>query len=336
MGFIDKIMPLFNVAFISVIIRKDECIITLRVIKGGKTVVKENKTLKTENNTLTPDLQKIINNYQNKYKFSFIATNMIAVSQGAIAGTTKARFSDFGINTANIEYLPVNNTWSAYALIEDIVLIKERFRNCGVDFIFSPFLIIFYTFQKEFRDKPTFYILVQETSITISVFKGNSFLFGANFVIATSNNDVFISDEDEKVEEEEFISLDDGDNDVFSGEDMIALDDLDNAENFDDFKVTDSIDNISDNNSENKETNLDSFTKGMDMFKFIKKSLEEFYKNPVYKNDAFIENIIIADAFDIPNDAISYIKTELLMNVEVKKIDLAETMISMAKEEVFN
>jgi hypothetical protein len=72
MGFIDKLMPLFNVAFISVILKNEECIITLRVFKGSKLIEKDDKSFKTENSELTVDLEKIINNYQNKYKFSYV------------------------------------------------------------------------------------------------------------------------------------------------------------------------------------------------------------------------------------------------------------------------
>jgi len=349
MGFIDKLMPLFNVAFISVILKDKECTIGLKVFKGGKLVEKEDKSFKTENKELTNDLEKIINNYQNKYKFSYVSTNITSVNQGAIPGITKARFSDFGINTTDIEYLSVNNGWSAYASVEDIKLLKEEFKNCGLDFVFSPFLILYYFFKRDFRDKSTLYILAQESSITMSVLKGRNFLFGANFVMVSGENDVFVSNDensnntdDSNKEEEEFISLDDG---GFGDDEMIALDDLNNGEAFDDFKVTDGIGDSSDKdnkdatqstkNNDNTNSNFDSFSKGMDMFKFIKKSLEEFYKNPIYKSE-FVENIIIADSFGVPDDAIVYIKNELLMSVDIRKINLAETMINMAKDEVLN
>ena len=120
-----------------------------------------------------------------------------------------------------------------------------------------------------------------------------------------------------------------------------ALSDL---EDIDDLRSTDSFSDI-DNKAiitpykdmkdvKEEDMNLALYGRDLLVYKYLKSSLEEYYHNPLYVSE-FIDEIIIFDDYEISSDLIRQLEDELMMNVEIHKVDVSDRMCDIAIKEVF-
>jgi hypothetical protein len=326
MGLVEKLMPLFKVVFMAVILDDKSCRVYSVIRQGNRVLDTIDKKFDIKNSELSHDVITHINRYQEKYKFVYIGTLLNSINQGSIKGIKKDDFRKFGIAYNNVESVPIDKSWSVYGFLEDLGAIKDKFSKfTGLDFIFSPFILLKKIFENDFtNNNRRLYVLCQKTSVAISIFNGKQFLFGAYFSIgdrdtfssdnASSSNTNNSSDTDDMEEELVFFEED---------EDVIALDES-GAEKEDDEPVR--PDNIA---------SLEEFNEGVELHNFIKSSIEEFYKNDKYDND-FINDISIANACNLTDEIVQYIKDELMMNIDVKKVDIAKITAQIIEEEVLN
>ena len=59
----------------------------------------------------------------------------------------------------------------------------------------------------------------------------------------------------------------------------------------------------------------------------------EFYSNPIY-NAQFIESIIILDTYGMTEQAIEHIRNALMLNLEVRPLDIPDALIKLAQQEL--
>ncbi|MDE7235155.1 MAG: hypothetical protein K2N45_00820, partial [Helicobacter japonicus] len=62
-------------------------------------------------------------------------------------------------------------------------------------------------------------------------------------------------------------------------------------------------------------------------------SINEFYSNPIY-NAQFIESIIILDTYGMTEQAIEHIRNALMLNLEVRPLDIPDALIKLAQQEL--
>jgi len=329
MGLVEKFLPLFQVAYVTVILENKFCRVFTKIKKGSSIVDTIDKKFDIKNGEISVDVINHINKYQNKYKFVYIGTLLNSINQGSIKGHRREDFKKFGVVYNNIEKVVIDKSWSVYGFADDILLLKDSFdRQVGIDFILSPFIVLYKVFKSDFSSRLKLYVLCQKGSVALAVFKGNSFLFGAYFSI-DSSSETFQTDTDSKGGSN---SNNDGDNEeleelVFfeDDEDVIALDDSGEA-----------IESDEDESSEKDDdsvASIEEFNEGVDLFNFIKSAIEEFYKNSKYENE-FIESITIANACNLTDEVVTYIKNELMMDINIKDIDIAKTTSKIIEEEV--
>ena len=65
----------------------------------------------------------------------------------------------------------------------------------------------------------------------------------------------------------------------------------------------------------------------------LKNSINEFYSNPIY-NAQFIESIIILDTYGMTEQAIEHIRNALMLNLEVRPLDIPDALIKLAQQEL--
>ena len=75
------------------------------------------------------------------------------------------------------------------------------------------------------------------------------------------------------------------------------------------------------------------FGQDLRLVKYFDASLREFYENDLYKSD-FITYVKIYDGADLNMDIVEYLKEQLLIEIDVKKIDIEDELISLAIQEV--
>lgn len=337
----------FSNIFISIIQQGTEWVIYSKVVKNGAIKDKFSKTFEIqEENSIPVKMKDYLEQLQEKYRFSYVTLFLDSMGQGAISGTTAEDFEKHSVDMKNVTHFSMGKTWSVYASFIDINWAKKLFSDIGLDFLYSPFIVQKELLKKEkSKEQPTLYILNHQDSVTISIFEKGNLLFGAFFKTLNDDNISSGDEEDwENVEEEsdldELIELDHMDsNDMQEMSDELDelsdLDDLDNEnhnEIFEDVKTQNNSHDQYDNEDENIESELELYGRDILIHKYLTRSLKEYYQNPLYKK-SFIETIVLFDGYEISTELISMIEDELLMDIEIHKIDINEVVCDMSIKE---
>jgi len=343
----------FQNLFIAVMFNEAECVLQCKVLKNGllqKTFTKQFPlTLPLE--ALDKALENYLLSLQDDYQFVYIAFLLDAMGQGAIEGTDNSSFSKYSIDMHNTYHVSLLNQWSAYASYIEIKWAKNLFSEVGVDFIYSPFIILndFIVTQK-LKSKPTCFLLNCQNFFIVVVFKEKQLFFGALF---KTQNDTSFS-QGESVDDWENEQKEDGilsQNEMpelaqDAADDLDEIDDLDeltDLEDIDDLRSTDSFSDIDDkvmghfkglDNVTEEDMSLELYGRDLMVYKYLKSSLEEYYHNPLYTSE-FIDEIIIFDGYEISSDLIHQLEDELMMDVEIHKVDVCDRMCDIAIAEVF-
>lgn len=324
--------------FVSIVKDNNEWNIYSKVIKNGTIKDKSSQTFEISNNDELPvKMKAYLEKIQMDYNFAYISLFLDSMGQGAINGTTAIDFEKNSIDMKSVSHFDIDNKWSVYASYIDINSAKKLFNKVGLDFIYSPFMVQNQLIKSQkLKEKPTLYILNHQDSVTISVFENGNLLFGAYFQTTT---DIGISGVDEDWEHEaeeegldDLVELDPIENDTTELSDLDDLDDLDEDESSEDFEELKSDDKNSD--IDNADSSLELYGKDTLIYKYLISSINEFYRNSLYKSN-FIQTIVIDDGYEVSSDLIDMIENDLLMEIEMNKININEIVCDMSKMEVF-
>lgn len=353
MSFKNIVQKNLSNVFVSVLLNHGECLMRCKIYKGGRIVQSWNKTFQN-NSTEDIDIyaKKYLLNLQDEYNFVYISFLLNSMGQGAIDGCEAGDFLNHSVDLQSVSHISVDKKWSCYASFIEIKWAKNLFEGTGLDFLYSPFVVLneFIAGQKP-RSSPVLYLLNCQDFFILSVYKQGHLLFGAFF--KTQSDDIFISSEPEEVEHwntekaqdnvESLISLDEQNvsnshmEELTSLDDLSDIGDLSSEDSFSDVENTRVLGKFGqDFDKDISETDSDVELYGRDIlvYKFLRSSMDEFYKNPLYRSE-FIEEIVVFDNYEITSDIISTIESELLMDVEIHKVDIADKMCDMAIKEVF-
>jgi len=312
--------------FISVILHKEECHIRIDLKKRGSTI-KENEITFVPNKdmTLTSDMEEFFKSAIDQYKHTYIGVLLTSSAQGAFKGCESERFSAFNVDINNVKRICIEGSWSVYASNIEINWLKDIFKNIPLDFIYSPFVLL-YSYIKEEKDKKgvVLYILNEGKSLTLIVMNQNRFLYGAFYDLEKRED---ILEEDKKELDDNSIVLDD-----LEADDMFKeLEDLDEIADFED------LDNITSPDEPDLDSMLEEVLIESEYSKaivdHIKSSMKEFYDNPLY-DSSFIENVKIFEYESVDYKVVDYLEKELLLDVEVKKVDLLKRINELSEEEI--
>ena len=326
--------------FISIVQQENEWVIYSKILKNG--AIKDKLTEKFESkdhDNIPKKMQKYLEKLQADYNFAYTALFLDSMGQGALSGTTAKDFEKHSVDMKSVSCFAVDNAWTLYASFIDINWAKKLFENVGLDFIYSP-LMVQHTLIKsqKLKEKPTLFILNHEDSVTISIYENTNLLFGSFFKTTTDDNldDGDEEDWDNAKEEkgvEDLVELDTMYDDEMGA--LEELDDLATDEESTDFEDVESNETDlghfeDDENSDNSD--LELFGRDVIVYKFLVSSLKEFYKNPIYKSN-FIDTIVIFDGYEMSSELIDMIENDLLMDIEMNKININETVCDMSIKE---
>jgi len=339
----------FQNLFVAVILNESESILRCKVLKDG--VIKKTFT-KTFTHTESSDtLESSLENYlialQDQYTFVYIAFFLGAMGQGAIEGTGKSAFSKHNVDIDNVFSVPINKQWSAYASYIEIKWAKNLFSEVGLDLIFSPFMVLNdFVVSQKLKSKPTCYLLNAEDSFCVAIMEEKKLHFGAFFKTqsdAVFTNSTEVNDWENEEKEEGITALGDitehsdayDDDDLSDLGELGDLEDMKSVDSFSDVDTPKTLGHFKGFDTVSKEDiSLELYGRDLLIYKYLKSSLEEYYHNPVYES-AFIEEIIIFDGYEIGSDLIRQLEDELIMDVEIHKVDISDRVCDLAIQEVF-
>jgi len=344
MSFSNRIQKYFTNLFISIIEGEDSYRLFCKVLKNSKLLNKFDKTFEIVpgDEKLDSTIEDYIVSLEEKYNTVYIALLLNSMGQGAIKGTQDKDFQKFSVHSNSVKTVKFKS-WSSYVSYIDLNWVQKTYKDIGLDFVYSPFVVLYNLLSGyKLKHNLTLYILNQEASVTIGIFKKDTLCFGAFYKV---DNNVKLSasmnvDDWEDEEEESSAGMIELDN-LDSGE-LLNLDELSELNTLDDelgdgefsdLKDEDNQDNLSSLESEDSGTHdLELYGRDLDVFKFLQKALGEYYKNDIYESD-FIENAIIFDGYDIGQEMIGCIEDDLMLNLEIHKIDIAEVVCDLSVKE---
>ncbi|MBV5277863.1 MAG: hypothetical protein J0647_02280 [Campylobacteraceae bacterium] len=339
----------FQNIFVAVVLTENECNIRCKVVKNGEVVKTFNKvfTIEFSSEILDKNVENYLISLQEEYQFVYIAFLLNSMGQGAISGFSKEFFTKNSVDIQNVTHVTISNLWSTYASFIEIKWAKNLFSEVGLDLIYSPFILLNdFVISQKLKNKPTLYILNSQDFFILAVFDNKKLHFGAFF--KTQSDTSFshsseVNDWESEQKEENIATLgelsemgQEEDNDEMSElSELGDIDDLQSVDSFSDFDDTKTIGRFKGlDEVRDEDTNLELYGRDLLVYKYLKSSLEEYYHNPIYLSE-FIEEIIIFDGYEVSSELIHQLEDELMMDVEIHKVDLVDRMCDIAIKEVF-
>ena len=285
---------------------------------------------------VSEEMLDFISSYTRESPFSYIALLDTSPSQGAIPTCSKNRLSYYHDVSAS-EYKCHNKKWTYYTSKSDLYDIERRYKDIGVDFVFSPFSILANFFKDKIDSHLAMYVLIQEEFVSLAVFHNSQLLFAQHLDMEKSHvtDDLLIDDSDEELDLDDGIDLEDID--VMDGgdslDDFSDIEDLDSLEEIDEFSENKDIEEEFYNEEEElADSDDDGFNEDYQRFSLIQSAMNHFYTDDKYESE-FIENVYIADCVGISSDLKRYLEEEMFLSVYIRRVELTAEVSDLALKE---
>ena len=340
----------FQNLFVAVVLQESECVVRCKVVQDNRIRKTFTKvfTISETNDALDSSVENYLIALQEEYMFVYVAFLLGVMGQGAFPGTTKEAFSKYSVDSDNVYSSALQKKWTTYASFIEIKWAKNLFSEVGLDLVYSPFIVLNdFVISQKIKNKPTCYVLNCQDFFVLAVFEEKNLLFGAFF--KTQSDTTFtrtseVSDweheaQAEGIDEEIPDLLEEEDNDGFDDlQDLSELEEIDNFQGVDTFSDIEPSKTLGHFKGEEgireEDSNLELYGRDLLVYKYLKSSLEEYYHNPLYDSE-FIEEIIIFDGYEISSELIHQLEDDLMMDVEIHKIDVSDRLCDIAIKEVF-
>jgi len=229
-------------------------------------------------------------------------------------------------------------------------VIEKVYEKIGVDFIFSPFVVLANFFKDKINSHLAMFILIEEGAISLSIFNNSELLYGdyLDIEVEIGSDDLIMEDILDDEDEDMDLGLDD---ESINLDDIDSIDDIDELDDFGDIADLDAIDDI-DEFSETKDVQAEleeredieeqeelsedesvGLNEDYKRFILIQSSVNNFYKDEKYSSE-FIENVYIADSIGLSSELKKFLEEEMFLNVYVRRIDLMHEVCEVAKMEI--
>lgn len=322
---------LYPKVYISIIPSSSTTVVCVEMYKKDKLIQNQTKTL--AGHDIIQKLIDFIHSFSNESPFVYVSLLANSTSQGVLFECDATQKNDE--NSSDTVIKVCHGSWSAFILNDEIVKLKQKYLEVGVDFIFSPFTVLSNVFlEKKIENKTMLFVLLQEDLIVLSIFHADKLLYGDIVAMSDSIKDEELDEiaedvDDENIEVDNTVDLDELD-------ELDQLDEL-NFDDLSDLKDSESFDDLEDfaqPKEVTQEKKHDILTSSNDYKRFliIQNALHDFYSGSKYSSE-FVETVYVASFCKIEDDFKHYIEDELFLTVYIRSIDLCSDVISLAKEE---
>ncbi len=336
MGLSSFLRPFFSTAFIGVDVDGRFCKVYVLARKNGQTKEEFCKEFKAFDNKLPAEAAKLIRAYKRKYPFTYLGSISKTYNQGVIDTTQRVKLSKFGIKPDENLFIRMRN-WACYIQKRAVAESRARYLQAlGLDFLFSPFIMIYTIIaHKMLRTRNCLYVLQQRSNISLLVADKKNVFFGGYFPLSSDLEG--IGDDDN--EHSEISSILDMKNiDGLAGTSPEELRELGELDGIDEEVLEQEIAPKELKNRKKAQgeqariEELRDLARANDTSEIITNCVSEFYSNDMYKSD-FLDKIILLDTYGISNQAVEHIRNSLLMDIEVRPVDVTKTLIELMQRE---
>jgi len=287
---------------------------------------------------MSEEMLDFITSYTRESPFFYCSLLDMSPSQGAIPTCSKNRLSFYEDISAS-EYKCHDKKWTYYTSKSDLYDIERRYKDTGIDFVFSPFSVLTNFFKDKVSSHYAMYILVQEGFISLAVFDNSELHFAQHLDMGKiiESDDLLIDDSDDILDLEDGIDLEDID--VMDADDSLEdfsdIEDLDSLEEIDEFSENKDVEEefYHEEDAELAQSDENDFNEDYQRFSLIQSSINHFYKDDKFESQ-FIENVYIADGVGISSDLKRYLEEEMFLSVYVRHLELGVEVSALAREEI--
>ncbi len=285
------------------------------------------------NTTQKADIYEYIQSIAKKSPIHYISILDNSTSYGAMS-TCSQEDEKLHHNVSDFYSICTPDKWAYYTSKADLLELQGHYHKIGLDFVFSPFIILSNFFKDKIASDIAMYILVNEDNLTISIFENNKLLFASN--IDMQNQDLDSSDEllmdiddDEELDLDDMVSINlenvDVDDDMDSVNEFDDIEDLDTFDEMEEF----SQDMVEDENILDEQSDF-----GVDYHRFslIQSAVNNFYQDNKLESK-FIEIVYIADSVGVNSELKKFLEEEMFLSVYIRKMDLAHELCELSKAE---
>jgi len=320
-------MSLFNTLkkrltnqFLSIIVYEESCNIKQKIIKGSKMLHKEefNFDIKSKD-ALGAKVTSFINSLQDEYENTYIALFLNSPGQGVIPGCDESKLERFHIDKKSVKTICKEKSFLMYSTWIDIKWADKLFKKTGLDFIFSPFLVLDFFISKSMKkesynpNETVLYLLNSKNSITMMIMHGTKLLYGSFFNTSTEDELLNI-DYDNEIESMGMEELD------LDNIDEMGMDDILDVSNSSNYVSTILDDSISLSEQDER------------IIKYINASLKEFYEDELYESD-FITVTKIYDDVGINEGILKFLENDLLLDTSAENISISDVVLELSIKE---
>lgn len=328
---------LYNKVIVSIVVNRSSTNVYVELCSKKGVISSDKSSFETTH--LSREMLEYINAHLKESPYFYIALLDNSTEQGAFPSCAKNRLSLFQ-DLSSSEYKCYDEQWTYYTSKTDLYTLEKRYSKVGIDLLFSPFTLISTFFKDKILTHTAMFILVQETSISLSVFDNGKLLFAKHIdmQITQEDDEELLASvlDDEEIEIEEDVGIDLEEIDVIDDlDDFGDIEDLDSIEDIDQFSQSQDIEEElfeaqeeSVSQDEDDEPNED-----FQRFLLIQKNVSKYYEDERYEG-VFIENTYIADSIGNTADLKRYLEEEMFLNVYIRNIDLGMELAALSKEEL--
>lgn len=321
---------LYTKIFINIIVGNLQSVVYVEVCSDKETLRSDRRSFETA--VMNSKMYDFIQAYIKESPLFYISILDKSRYQGAVPTCNVNEMGKF-CDVNSIEYRCFSKDWAYYTSEYDLEATKIEYRNIGVDFVFSPFVILANFFKDKIDNTLSMFVLVEDNYLSFTVFENSKLLYAKYLdmehhrddenLLMEAADDVSFGVEGIDLEE---VSLED---DSMAFDDFANIEELDDGDALDEFSEAQDIKPVT-----VKEVDIPNsgFNEDYQRFSLIKSSLSTFYKDPKY-DGKFIETIYIADGVGVSGDLKNYLEEEMFLNVYIRKIDLAISLCDLAKAE---
>lgn len=336
---------LYLKVIVNIVVTGSTSVVYVELLNSKGVVSHDEATFNTT--SIDKNMYKFIMSYVKESPFHYISILDTSKEQGAVPTCSKVSMSHFH-DFSETEHKCLDDKWTYYTSKNDLYELEKKYQKIGLDFVFSPFVLLYSFFKDKIDEHKAMYILIEDTNMTLCVFEKSELMFAQYLDMTTNNNEdiddteLMIEDDDldeNLLEDDTSIDLDDLDalDDIDDGmEDFGNIEDLDALEDIDEFSESKDVEeefNSMQQDEISEDVPAEGFNQDYQRFSLIQNAIDNFYKDERYDSE-FIESVYIADSVGVSKDLKIYLEEEMFLSVYIRNIDLVQQLCSVTKMEL--
>ena len=173
---ISKILEIFYPKiFIGILVTQAHTEVAVMVVKGSK-ILEQNRR-RFEGIEVSGAIADFVNEASRGSPLFYTALMCNVQKQGALPSCAMHQVAKF-VEPGLVEQLCFDERWPVYIYKEELYRQLEDYKDIGLDYLFSPFMILAHMYRDEMERGHALYILSDEASLSIAVCDRSELCFG--------------------------------------------------------------------------------------------------------------------------------------------------------------